>query len=633
MESQYSSYRNIINYGVSILVITIGICTVLISDFKFGSIDIIDYKSIMPLNTAICFVGLGVANIFIYKNVRLIPIVISTAILIFTVITFSQYLIYSDINIDTVFVTKEIASKYNSTITYPYKMSPIAAIAIMQLCLVNLCRMHRSDGTFVKKYMPMAFSLTSIILAITLTVADFFNITFIVGWGNIHSTTLAASFCILAIAVINLSVPNCVKCLLTFISSVVFCFFIISWLHFLNEEYKETINKVEAEMKIVNTSVETQFYLGYQTLNRLSQRVNNDSYKDNVSLKKDMGNYIQDFNSLEFLLIYYNGSPVLAAKNDISLKQAKDIISSCNTSKDYSCIKLLDGDFYAVINNNDMINFILNRYYPDNSTIHVFIDGNLTLRKTSETNRNINNNFEIFAPKLSLANHSWQIAIFLTEEEYKEQKLHFSSSYFILGCVVSFFMLFILFFIDKFRDKNIELAEKTQRLRTLSNTDDLTECFNRSYLLNELPALLEQITDGYVSVLFIDLDNFKDVNDSLGHKCGDEVLKTTAKRLKRNLRGQDIIARIGGDEFIIVLNGVKDKDAISNILHRTLEVFKNPINTPNKIRVQQSISIGVAMADATTNISADSLINNADSAMYKAKEMGKNTYSFYEDCK
>ncbi len=129
------------------------------------------------------------------------------------------------------------------------------------------------------------------------------------------------------------------------------------------------------------------------------------------------------------------------------------------------------------------------------------------------------------------------------------------------------------------------------------------------------------------ALLFLDLDNFKTINDSLGHLVGDEILKAVASRLKASVREVDTVSRLGGDEFIVLLTDIKNVSAVVKAVETMLEELEQPFYS-NGYALSTSMSIGVAMyPDDGTDF--DILLQRADTAMYKAKESGKNTYSFY----
>ncbi len=132
-----------------------------------------------------------------------------------------------------------------------------------------------------------------------------------------------------------------------------------------------------------------------------------------------------------------------------------------------------------------------------------------------------------------------------------------------------------------------------------------------------------------LAVLFIDFDKFKDINDTLGHHVGDEMLKIVSKRLESVLREVDTIARIGGDEFVILLESIRDNKNISAIADKILEVVRKPIDvSENRFYTTASIGISIYPVDGET---ISLLMKNADSAMYDAKDQGRDNYKFYTE--
>jgi diguanylate cyclase (GGDEF)-like protein len=131
-----------------------------------------------------------------------------------------------------------------------------------------------------------------------------------------------------------------------------------------------------------------------------------------------------------------------------------------------------------------------------------------------------------------------------------------------------------------------------------------------------------------LAILFIDLDHFKEINDTLGHKAGDEVLKITADRLLTSVRESDVVARFGGDEFIILLTNINTIDEVVELTNRVLKKLKEPIIlNNNQYYISASIGISVSPNDS---IDANTLVQYADIAMYKAKNSGKDCFAFYQ---
>ncbi|WP_251827729.1 GGDEF domain-containing response regulator [Methylovulum psychrotolerans] len=168
-----------------------------------------------------------------------------------------------------------------------------------------------------------------------------------------------------------------------------------------------------------------------------------------------------------------------------------------------------------------------------------------------------------------------------------------------------------------------------QQLIYIANHDPLTGLLNRSQFHNHLTQTLAsaQRYGTKVALMFLDLDRFKLINDTLGHRLGDLLLQEVSNRLKATVRPNDILARLGGDEFIMLLSNIHLIDDIARIAQRTIETLTQPFTIEgNDIVVTASIGISVYPEDGNDS---QNLLMNADAAMYLAKERGKNNYQFY----
>jgi len=173
------------------------------------------------------------------------------------------------------------------------------------------------------------------------------------------------------------------------------------------------------------------------------------------------------------------------------------------------------------------------------------------------------------------------------------------------------------------------LEEEKKDLFTLARTDTLSGLANRYYLEEQFEHILasSQRRDGEFALLFLDLDYFKIVNDSLGHDIGDELLKKISAVIREVLRINDVVARIGGDEFVIIITEYMNEVQLVEIVQR----IQTRINIPRNIRgntVQVSSSIGISLYPKDGKNLVD-LMKYADIAMYKAKENGRSQYNFF----
>ena len=176
----------------------------------------------------------------------------------------------------------------------------------------------------------------------------------------------------------------------------------------------------------------------------------------------------------------------------------------------------------------------------------------------------------------------------------------------------------------------IERKLSEERIRFMANHDALTGLPNRALLQDRLEQALRyaQRSDHWVTVAFIDLDNFKIINDTLGHNAGDELLTNVASRMVSCLRAVDTVVRLGGDEFVILLvDQQKDADSIAATVQKIRAAISAPLEIGGQtLRVTSSVGLANYPNDGKD---ADTLLANADAAMYRAKELGRDNYQFY----
>ena len=167
------------------------------------------------------------------------------------------------------------------------------------------------------------------------------------------------------------------------------------------------------------------------------------------------------------------------------------------------------------------------------------------------------------------------------------------------------------------------------RIQFLAHHDILTHLPNRAMLLERLQIMLNvaKRQGTQVGVLFIDLDNFKTINDSLGHYAGDQLLKRLAQRLQACLRSVDLVGRLGGDEFLVIISGLERTEDVIPIAEKIAECISEPFALEGQtLGVSGSIGISMYPQDGE---STDTLIRNADAAMYLAKERGRSNFQFF----
>jgi diguanylate cyclase (GGDEF)-like protein len=186
-------------------------------------------------------------------------------------------------------------------------------------------------------------------------------------------------------------------------------------------------------------------------------------------------------------------------------------------------------------------------------------------------------------------------------------------------------------YVEKLENAGRELEESREHFRHAAFHDALTGLPNRSLFTDHLRVALRRAhqNEKYLfGVLFLDLDRFKNINDSLGHPCGDELLILVARRLESCIRQTDMVARFGGDEFAILLDAIQDASDVVRVAEKVQQV----ISAPFKLATHEAIttaSIGVALS-TTGYAEAEDIIRDADTAMYRAKDHGKARYEIFD---
>ena len=173
--------------------------------------------------------------------------------------------------------------------------------------------------------------------------------------------------------------------------------------------------------------------------------------------------------------------------------------------------------------------------------------------------------------------------------------------------------------------------ESEQRYRILAEHDVLTGLANRAVLSSRMEETISRVrrTGGVLALLFLDLDRFKRVNDTLGHAIGDRLIIAVGERLTSVVRKSDLVARLGGDEFAIMLTDMRDQSSAANAANKILTAIAEPFVFDGK-EVLTRTSIGIALMDGEHD-TVETMLKKADTALYKAKHRGRGTYQFFDD--
>ncbi|MDX2503462.1 MAG: EAL domain-containing protein [Gammaproteobacteria bacterium] len=180
-------------------------------------------------------------------------------------------------------------------------------------------------------------------------------------------------------------------------------------------------------------------------------------------------------------------------------------------------------------------------------------------------------------------------------------------------------------------DQLQEVTVSREKMTHQAHHDALTGLPNRLLFMDRLNQAIKQADRNgtKIAVVFIDLDRFKEINDSLGHKVGDDVLIHVSQRLQMCMRDTDTVSRLGGDEFMMIIGSIRDSNIIAEIVKKIMHKLFQPIPVlEHNLYITLSLGISIYPDDANNS---ESLIRNADTAMYSAKEEGRNTYRYYSE--
>ncbi|WP_223789077.1 putative bifunctional diguanylate cyclase/phosphodiesterase [Marinicella meishanensis] len=244
---------------------------------------------------------------------------------------------------------------------------------------------------------------------------------------------------------------------------------------------------------------------------------------------------------------------------------------------------------------------------------------------------------EFFELNLDSDSNGWVFKVYPTESSLA--LIISPMPYFIAGAgsLISLLFMLTLMSRQKAQNKSAQLAneisekEKVQfELEYLANHDTLTHLPNRHYITNfiEKRVKFSQTSQQKFTILFIDLDHFKDINDTLGHAVGDEMLKKLPVLFNRVFRHDDVIARMGGDEFVVYLPGEMSTEHVTKLVKRFLQSLEYPIQIDEHL-IRLTGSVGVAFYPQHGSTVTE-LLSHADAALYRAKDEGRNTFAIYD---
>src|SRR5579883_16673 len=227
---------------------------------------------------------------------------------------------------------------------------------------------------------------------------------------------------------------------------------------------------------------------------------------------------------------------------------------------------------------------------------------------------------------LKIGDTSWQLWAASASDGLRMDQHTRALALFAAGVVTTIFLAIYLGLASR---NSLQLSLANRRVLELAQTDQLTGLPNRGFFLEQLRELSVGAGNAGYAILLLDLDRFKNVNDSLGHAAGDMLLRLVALRLRSTLRADDVLARLGGDEFAVILAGDADMRMLSlDLARRIAKLIAEPFQLLGH-RVEIGTSIGIALAPEH-GLNQEQLLKKADLALYRSKSAGRNCYTVYD---
>ncbi|API86274.1 GGDEF domain-containing protein [Francisella uliginis] len=613
--------------------IVVGISCIVIFGWITNNTSIIKLNPSFPpmqFNTALCFTLLALVN-FIPKTSRFnyTRCILSIIVLIISFLTLLEYLFGLNFGIDHIIATQTLDQSL-----YPGRMAPNTAICFLLLAIANILPRFKKN-VLLFKGLFFSMNLIAFSLAYIALLGYFFDISYYFSWGHITGMALHTSICFFLLTLFRISfegVKSKVHIAGIILSSATFVLFFLFWLYTFDQDNNAIKSNVQKEISLVNVNLEKKLNLEATAIDRLYKRLNTSSYSSRKAIIADMQAYEDDYPNIYF--IYYieakQQKPIFLSNYNITQNQALDVLKECGSSTTFSkakiiCIRKQNNNFNVVFKPN-FSEKVMSEINRNGYNIEVYLEGHKIY-----SNLNPKQYYGLTLSYNFSGEKNWQIKVFFTDKGYEELQKSFPSFFFILGIIIALMVQGLFYFITINFRKNRILEQRQIKLKKFSSIDTLTGCLNRHSFEKKLNTILnsDRGSDNNIVILFIDLDNFKYINDEYGHEAGDMILKEVALRLKHQLRENDLISRIGGDEFVAVLRDIDSKDSATAIIKRIIASFEEKIIISENIQIIQTLSIGATFVSKEHhNISGDKLIIKADLAMYDAKKSGKNKFTF-----
>ncbi|MCF6808214.1 GGDEF domain-containing protein [Thiotrichales bacterium 19S9-12] len=598
----------------------------------------------MQFNTALCFFCIGLSILFTYKQTRYFSSLLAFITLSIASLTLIEYIFHINLYIDELFLKHYIKTES----AYPGRMGPNTAFCFLMSSISILAYNHIFKLT-ISKLLCIALVFIIGILGLFSLIGYFIGSSIMYKWGNITGMAVHTgfSFFLISLALFYIFLkPSLNQPLVnsTVIPSMVlgisFSLLFISW-QFLAASQHQIIQK-NLDNRLVHMSDEISFILSEKVYSGINLFL---LIKEEENIEKRLATINSFFEiNHDIILVSQNfkNNDLIYLNNDYQSIQPNKYIKECieNTKTKTSlnafnltfldnklCFSYAKSNLLMIYDVKTILNHLLKYDFEQNISIELIVNNKTLYKKYAQSHKFFTYQWkiskEIIFFGINMTVSLWPNESYVLNHENMPLLL-----YFLFGSVVIILFVIIVWFFQLTSLKNKELNEHKKQLQSLAYWDFLTNIPNRLQFSKLLQQSMNRARrhNTPLAILAIDLDHFKPINDQYGHNAGDLVLQIVAKRLTKAIRSSDSAARIGGDEFFILLEET-DIEGAQKVATNIITDIENVISISEKNNVYISASIGIAIYPVDGSSEKD-LIKYADTKLYEAKANGRGCYKF-----
>ncbi|MCF6766950.1 GGDEF domain-containing protein [Thiotrichales bacterium 19S11-10] len=598
----------------------------------------------MQFNTALCFFCTGLSILFTYKQTRYFSSLLAFITLSIASLTLIEYIFHINLYIDELFLEHYIKTES----AYPGRMGPNTAFCFLMSSVSILAYNHIFKLT-ISKLLCIALVFIIGILGLFSLIGYFIGNSIMYKWGNITGMAVHTgfSFFLISLALFYIFLkPSLNQPLVnsTVIPSMVlgisFSLLFITW-QFLAASQHQIIKK-NLDNRLIHMSDEVSFILSEKVYSGINLFL---LIKEEENIEKRLATINSFFEvNHDVILVSQNfkNNDLIYLNDDYQSIQPNKYIKECieNTKTKTSlnafnltfldnklCLSHAKSNLLMIYDVKTILNHLLKYDLEQNISIELIVNNKTPYKKYAQSHKFFAYQWkvskEIIFFGINMTVSLWPNESYVLNHENMPLLL-----YFLFGSVVIILFVIIVWFFQLTSLKNKKLNEHKRKLQSLAYWDFLTNIPNRLQFSKLLQQSMNRARrhNTRLAILAIDLDNFKPVNDQYGHNAGDLVLQIVAKRLTKAIRSSDSAARIGGDEFFILLEET-DIEGAQKVATNIITDIENVISISEKNNVYISASIGIAIYPVDGSSEKD-LIKYADTKLYEAKASGRGCYKF-----